>query len=338
MRAAGPRCDVQEASRLRHGNPVPHPARHDERLAGGDLDVTRAVRQLETYLDAPGDEVEHFVGVGVQLAAMRRVTQDLRRTDRVAVDARWWALSVALDQHGVASGPLEPDDVPAEVQWDAGGDRGGCVHTSSSPQVAPGSREPVRRFGEEVGVEPSDVDVVAASLGDPAAFGLLFDRYARVVLQFLLRRVDPGDADALLGEVFRIAFQRREAFDLTRDSARPWLYGIASNLVAKHHRSAARRLRATASVAAQRATDSTDPADLAISSMENARMFERVVDAVGSLPHADREVLLLYAWEQLSYEEIAATLDLPVGTVRSRLHRARQRLRELTAEPKDEMR
>jgi RNA polymerase sigma-70 factor (ECF subfamily) len=166
----------------------------------------------------------------------------------------------------------------------------------------------------------------------------LFDRYARVVLRFLLRRVDPGDADALLGEVFRIAFQRREAFDLTRDSARPWLYGIASNLVAKRHRSAARRLRATASVAAQRATDSTDPADLAISSMENARSFERVVDAVGSLPHADREVLLLYAWEQLSYEEIAATLDLPVGTVRSRLHRARRRLRDLTAEPKDEMR
>jgi hypothetical protein len=56
-----------------------------------------------------------------------------------------------------------------------------------------------------------------------SAFGRLFDRYARVVLQFLLRRVDPGDADVLLGEMFRIAFRRREAFDLTADSARPWL-------------------------------------------------------------------------------------------------------------------
>jgi RNA polymerase sigma-70 factor (ECF subfamily) len=138
--------------------------------------------------------------------------------------------------------------------------------------------------------------------------------------------------------VFRIAFQRRQAFDLTLDSARSWLYRIASNLVAKHHRSAARRLRATASVAAQRATDSADPADLAISSVENASLFERVVDALGSVPYADREVLLLYAWEQLSYEEIAATLDLPVGAVRSRLHRARQRLRGLISEPEDEMR
>jgi RNA polymerase sigma-70 factor (ECF subfamily) len=102
--------------------------------------------------------------------------------------------------------------------------------------------------------------------------------------------------------VFRIAFERRSAFEQDRDSARPWLYGIAANVVAKHHRSEARRFRAMA----------------------------RVMDAIGTLPEAERQVLLLFAWEELSYDEIALALGVPVGTVRSRLSRARARLAALT--------
>jgi DNA-directed RNA polymerase specialized sigma24 family protein len=94
--------------------------------------------------------------------------------------------------------------------------------------------------------EEPDGAVIAASLREPGAFGVIFDRHGSTLLRFLARRVNPAEAEDLLGEVFRIAFERRPAFDRSRDSARPWLYGIAANLVAKHYRSETRRLRALA--------------------------------------------------------------------------------------------
>ena len=181
-------------------------------------------------------------------------------------------------------------------------------------------------------MEESDSAVMTASLREPAAFAAVFDRHAGVLLRFLARRVDPLEADSLLGEVFRIAFERRASFDPQWESARPWLYGIASNLVAKHGRSRARRLRATAALAARRSHED-DPADRAAAVVDAARRWARVADAMAELPPAERDTLLLFAWEELSYGEVAIALGVPVGTVRSRLNRGRQRLRELINEP-----
>src|SRR5258705_236850 len=99
---------------------------------------------------------------------------------------------------------------------------------------------------------PSDAEVIGRSLGEPEAFGLIYDRHAATLLRFLGRRAGSKVAEGLVGELFRIAFERRKTFDPSRATALPWLYGIGSNLFAKHRRGAARRLRASAPMAAGR--------------------------------------------------------------------------------------
>ncbi|MEM9515554.1 MAG: RNA polymerase sigma factor [Actinomycetota bacterium] len=174
----------------------------------------------------------------------------------------------------------------------------------------------------------SDAAVIAASLDDPAEFGRIFDRYATVMYRYFVRRVDTDMAQELLGELFRIAFERRGSFDQTRTEARPWLYGIASRLVAKHWRSEYRRLNATARLAARSVggPDATEPVD---ARLDVDAVWPHVAKAVADLPSGERDVLVLRAWEDLSYDEIAQSLDIPVGTVRSRLNRVRRRLRDL---------
>src|SRR6187431_1299159 len=92
----------------------------------------------------------------------------------------------------------------------------------------------------------TDADVIARSCTSPASFGELFDRHATTMFRYFVRRVGPDDAGSLLGELFRIAFEKRTAYDTDRAEARPWLYGIASNLLARHRQREARRLDATA--------------------------------------------------------------------------------------------
>jgi RNA polymerase sigma-70 factor (ECF subfamily) len=175
---------------------------------------------------------------------------------------------------------------------------------------------------------PSDAEAIAASVTDPAAFAVIFDRHATSIHRFLARRVEPADADSLLGEVFRVAFERRGAFDPGHPEARPWLYGISTNLISRHRRSEARRMRAMATLAARRIDDEQDVVgDRAAEAVDADDSLSMLVDAIDELPEVERNTLLLYAWEELSYEDVAAALDVPVGTVRSRLNRARRRLR-----------
>ena len=177
---------------------------------------------------------------------------------------------------------------------------------------------------------PSDAEVVGRSLAEPEAFGLIYDRHAATLLRFLGRRAGARVAEGLAGELFRIAFERRQMFDRSRASALPWLYGIGANLLLKHRRTEARRLRASARIAASRQA----PDRRASAAALDARLvFPRVADAIEGLPDDERGVLLLFAWEELPYQEMAEALELPIGTVRSRLNRARARLRELL-EPK----
>lgn len=173
---------------------------------------------------------------------------------------------------------------------------------------------------------PSDAEVIGRSLDEPEAFGLIYDRHAATLLRFLGRRPGATVAEGLVGELFRIAFQRRKIFDVSRPSALPWLYGIGSNLLLKHRRDEARRLRASARMAAD---SEVAHGRASIEALDARLLFPRVADAIEALPEGEREALLLFAWEDLSYQSVAEALDLPIGTVRSRLNRARAQLREL---------
>ena len=176
----------------------------------------------------------------------------------------------------------------------------------------------------------SDAAVISASLDDPGRFGMLFDRHATVVFRYLVRRVGVDDAESLLGDVFRIAFEKRANYDGERPNARPWLYGIATNLLAHHRRAEARRIGATARLLARRPAGD-DTSDQVVERLDAEALWPNIADAVAALPEGERDALLLYVWEELSYDEIACALDVPVGTVRSRLNRARETLRELRA-------
>ncbi|MEO5899655.1 MAG: RNA polymerase sigma factor [Ilumatobacteraceae bacterium] len=176
--------------------------------------------------------------------------------------------------------------------------------------------------------DETDAELVAASIDTPARFGPIFDRHATVLHRYLVRRLGPNDAESMVGEVFRIAFQRRASYDLDRADARPWLYGIATNLVAKQRRTEGRRVRAIARLAAQR----TEPPDLAERTTDRlaaGQQWERVAEALTSLPQPELDALVLHVWESLPYAQVAEALGVPIGTVRSRLNRARARLREL---------
>jgi RNA polymerase sigma-70 factor (ECF subfamily) len=160
----------------------------------------------------------------------------------------------------------------------------------------------------------------------PEAFGLIYDRHAATLLRFLGRRAGANVAEGLVGELFRIAFERRTTFDASRATALPWLYGIGANLLLKHRRAEARWLRASARIAADLETADRRTSAAAL----DARLlFPRVADAIEALPDDERATLLLFAWEELSYQSVAEALELPIGTVRSRLNRARAHLREL---------
>ena len=173
---------------------------------------------------------------------------------------------------------------------------------------------------------PSDAEVIGRSLGEPEAFGVIYDRHALTVLRFLGRRVGAGVAEGLVGELFRIAFEQRKTFDVSRATALPWLYGIGANLLLKHRRGEARRLRASARMAADHeAADKRASA----AALDARVLFPCVADAIEALPDQERAALLLFAWEDLSYQGVAEALELPIGTVRSRLNRARTHLREL---------
>ncbi len=174
--------------------------------------------------------------------------------------------------------------------------------------------------------DPSDAEVIRRSASEPEAFALIYDRHAATLLRFLGRRAGATIAEGLVGDLFRIAFERRKAFDASREIALPWLYGIGSHLLLKHRRSEARRLRATARMAAD-----SQPMDwrTRAAALDARVSISRVADAIESLPDEEREPLLLFAWEELSYQNVAEALELPIGTVRSRLNRARAHLREL---------
>lgn len=174
-----------------------------------------------------------------------------------------------------------------------------------------------------MGDGPSDAEAVAGSLSDPERFEVVFDRHYDAVRRYLQRRcgLDPGEE--LAAETFLLAFDHRRIFDGRTESARPWLMGIATNLLRHHLRAERTRLQAYAKAPLEPVGAGFDEDALAASMA--APLMAR---ALAEIEARDRDALLLMVFAELSYEEIAQALRVPVGTVRSRIHRARRSLRE----------
>ena len=171
-----------------------------------------------------------------------------------------------------------------------------------------------------------------AAAGEPEAFGVLFERHARAIYNYCFRRTaDWALAEDLTSVVFLEAWRRRTSVRMLEGSALPWLYGVATNVVRTSRRSLRRHAAALARLPYDAA--SPDDADDAPQRLDDQRCMQDVLRAVARLPQREQDVLALVAWSDLSYEEAAQVLGVPVGTVRSRLARARRRLANGTPPP-----
>ncbi|GAA4522063.1 MULTISPECIES: RNA polymerase sigma factor [Nonomuraea] len=177
-------------------------------------------------------------------------------------------------------------------------------------------------IAEESGT--ADADLIRRSRHDPEVFAGLFDRHAPALRRYVARRLGPSLADDIVSDVFLTAFRRRHRYDTSHPDARPWLYGIAARLVSRQRRVEIRFYRALVRTGVDEITEPyADRVDNRVSAQQAG-----LAAALSELSPGDREVLLLMAWADMSYEDVARALGIPIGTVRSRLHRARARTRQ----------
>lgn len=163
---------------------------------------------------------------------------------------------------------------------------------------------------------------------DPEAFGEIFVRHAKPVYNYLFRRCgDWSTAEDLTSVVFLEAWRKRGEVRLVHDSALPFLFGIATNVLRNRRRSERRYREALTRMPAS--PEATDPADDPAARAAAEQDMRAILAVLARIPRREQDVVSLCLWMGLSYEEAAASLDIPVGTVRSRLSRARGRLREL---------
>jgi RNA polymerase sigma factor (sigma-70 family) len=176
---------------------------------------------------------------------------------------------------------------------------------------------------------PSDSEAIGASLAEPSAFGVIFERHFDAVHAYLQRRLEQSLAAELAAQTFLVAFDGRSRFDRSRPDSRPWLFGIATNLAHNHRRREIVELRAIAALSPE--------ADAGIDGVEARvdaeRMRGPLAAALAELPTEESDVLCLLVWAELRQTEIADALAIPLGTVKSRLSRARGRLQRALEMP-----
>jgi RNA polymerase sigma-70 factor (ECF subfamily) len=187
-------------------------------------------------------------------------------------------------------------------------------------------------------VSDPDALLIQASWDDPDRFAALYDRYAAQLFRYAYRRIGAAAADDVVAEAFLAAFRRRHSYDLSRPDARPWLFGILTRELGRHERAERAHYRALArSAGSSTPTDSAaDAADAVVDRVSAGAARNQLAAALAALPARDRDVLLLVAWGDFTYEDVASALDIPVGTVRSRLNRARRKVRAALGPTSDE--
>ncbi|GAA4223779.1 RNA polymerase sigma-70 factor (ECF subfamily) [Streptosporangium album] len=178
------------------------------------------------------------------------------------------------------------------------------------------------------GVETADdATVIERSRHEPERFATLFTRHAPALKRYVIRRLGLDPAEDIVAETFATAFQHRESYDLAYGDARPWLYGIATNLIGRHRRREIGLYRALSRTGADSVIEPfTDEVDQRVAAGGARR---RLAAALAGLPRGHRDTLLLVTWTDLTYEQAAQALGVPVGTVRSRVNRARSKLRRV---------
>lgn len=174
-----------------------------------------------------------------------------------------------------------------------------------------------------------DASIIERSWHEPERFALLFDRHAARIYRYVARRVGREVADDLVAETFLAAFAKRRGYFTAYRDAGPWLYGIATNLVGQHRREEVRQFRIRQAAWPELAEPGH--ADRVTADVTARSVRRELAAALAELADGDRDVLLLIAWEQLTYTETARALAIPVGTVRSRLNRARAQVRAALA-------
>lgn len=163
----------------------------------------------------------------------------------------------------------------------------------------------------------ADGTAIARSQRDPEAFAAIFDRHFVAVHRYLARRVGSHRADDIAAQTFTLAFAHRGRYRDDLGTARPWLLGIATNLLRADYRAEQRRLAAVSRLGGEPVSDTDGDGGL----------DPEIASALSRLDRPQRDALLLHVWGELSYPEIAAALEIPVGTVRSRISRACAALR-----------
>ena len=182
--------------------------------------------------------------------------------------------------------------------------------------------------------EPTDAAAIARSVTEPAAFATVFERHFSLLYRFLSVRAGEQLAGDLAAEAFAIAFRRRADYDLARPDARPWLLGIAANLARQQRRSERRRRDTLLRLSRERPVESQEDVFAGMEARANSAKLRAVL---AELAPEECDMLLLFACVGWSYGEIAEALSLPIGTVRSRIHRLRHKLRGRLSLPAQEV-
>jgi RNA polymerase sigma factor (sigma-70 family) len=168
--------------------------------------------------------------------------------------------------------------------------------------------------------------------GDPDAFGVLFDDHSRAVYNLAFRLTGSWqEAEEVVSLTFLEAWRLRARVEPDGESLRPWLMGITVNVVRNFARAARRHQAAMARL--PEPEPAPDFADELADRIDDAARLAAVRAAFGRLRPAEQDVVALCAWSELDYAAAAEALGIPVGTVRSRLSRARRKLRQLAEKP-----
>ena len=177
---------------------------------------------------------------------------------------------------------------------------------------------------------PSDDSLwLAATRGDGDAFASIYERHAEAIYNYLFRRLaDWSEAEDLTAVVFFEAYRRRREAVVVEGKLLPWLYGIATNVLRNRRRAHMRHRRLIAQLASEPERRAAPDAALRAEAAERMRS---ILEVLRRLPREQRDVVALCVWSELSYDEAAVALGVPLGTIRSRLSRARAALTELDA-------